>query len=159
MGATLDVVFFELRGRRCALPVSAVREVLPLPSWTPVPLAPAAVRGVAPVHGQVLPVIDLGVWFAPGGDARDASLFRSGADKVLLVEADADGDTAPVRAVLTVDRLMRLGAIDEDHARPAPAGPPFVAATVLDIEGPALLIDATRALEKVRESIRATVTA
>ena len=50
---------------------------------------------------------------------------------------------------------MRLGTIDETHGRPPPPGPPFVAATVLDVEGPALLIDADRAVEQVRTAVRA----
>jgi len=61
--SNLDVVFFHLRGLRCALPASVVREMLPMPGLTPVPLAPPVMRGIAPVHGQVLPVLDLGVYF------------------------------------------------------------------------------------------------
>jgi chemotaxis signal transduction protein len=159
----LDVVFFEVRGRRCALPVSAVSEVLAMPAVTPVPHAPPAVRGIAPLRGQVLPVIDLGFWLAPSTDEWGEGTFfapggyRSGAEKVLLVEA-ALGEGTPARAALAVDRVMRLGTIDETHGRPPPPGPSFVTGTVLDVEGPALLIDAARAVEKVREAVRATVT-
>jgi chemotaxis signal transduction protein len=147
----LDVVFFELRGRRCALPVSAVSEVTPIPNLTPVPQAPAAVRGVAPLHGQVLPVIDLGVWLSGGEPAP----FRPLTDKLLLVET-ALGEGTAVRAALVVERVMRLGTIDETHSRPPPPGPAFVAGTVLDVEGPALLIDAARAVDQVREAVRAS---
>jgi chemotaxis signal transduction protein len=155
---SLDVVFFELRGRRCAMPVSAVSEVAAMPSLTPVPLAPPAVRGIAPLHGQVLPVLDLGVWLSPGPESRgEAPLYRPGSDKVLLVEAASSNDGTPVRAALAVERVMRLGTIDESHARPPPVGPAFISATVLDVEGPALLIDAAKAIEHVREAIRATV--
>ena len=155
---SLDVVFFELRGRRCALPVTSVSEVAAMPGMTPIPLAPPAVRGVTPLHGQVVPVIDLGVWFAPGTDARgEAPVYRPGSDKVLLVEATFGAEGTPVRAALVVERVMRLGTIDESHARPPPAGPPFVSATVLDVEGPALLLDAAKVVEHVREAIRAAV--
>ena len=155
---SLDVVFFELRGRRCAMPVSAVSEVAAMPSMTPVPLAPPVVRGIAPLNGQVLPVLDLGVWLSPGPESRgDAPLYRPGSDKVLLIEASFGVEGMPVRAALAVERVMRLGTIDETHARPPPAGPAFVSATVLDVEGPALLIDAAKVVEEVREAIRATV--
>jgi chemotaxis signal transduction protein len=154
----IDVMFFELRGRRCALPVSAVSEVVAMASMTPVPLAPAAIRGIAPLHGQVVPVVDLGVWLSPSPEASAAApLYRPGSDKVLLVEAQTSEGMPPVRAALAVDRVMRLGTIDQSHARPPPAGPAFVSATVLDVEGPALLIDAARAVEQVREAIRAAV--
>jgi purine-binding chemotaxis protein CheW len=148
----LDVVFFELRGRRCALPAAVVSEVAPMPGLTPVPHAPAAIRGIAPLHGQVLPVIDLGVWLGGG----DPPPYRPLSDKVLLVEA-ALGEGTPVRAALVVERVMRLGTIDETHGRPPPPGPPVVTATVLDVEGPALLIDAGRAVDQVRDAVRAAV--
>jgi chemotaxis signal transduction protein len=152
---SLDVVFFELRGRRCAMPVAAVSEVAAMPSTTPVPLAPTAVRGIAPLHGQVVPVLDLGVWLSPGPESPP--LYRPGSDKVLLIEATFGVEGTPVRAALAVERVMRLGSIDESHARPPPTGPAFVSATVLDVEGPALLIDATKVMEHVREAIRAVV--
>ena len=41
---SVDVVFFELRGRRCAVSVDAVLEVVPMGSITPVPLAPPGVE-------------------------------------------------------------------------------------------------------------------
>ena len=44
--APLDVVFFELRGLRCALPLAVVRKVLPMRGVTPVPLSPPVVRGI-----------------------------------------------------------------------------------------------------------------
>jgi purine-binding chemotaxis protein CheW len=151
----IDVVFFELRGRRCALPVSAVSEVAAMPALTPVPHAPPAVRGVAPLHGQVLPVVDLGVWLGPDGRGEPLA-YRPGSDKVLLIEA-ALGEGTPVRAALLVERVMRLGTIDETRGRPPPPGPAFVSATVLDAEGPALLIDAGRAVEHVRQAVSAAV--
>jgi chemotaxis signal transduction protein len=147
-----DVVFFELRGRRCALPVTAVSEVTAMPNITPVPHAPPGVRGIAPLHGQVLPVVDLGVWLAGG----EAAPYRPVSDKLLLIEVGV-AEGRPVRAALVVERVMRLGTIDETHGRAPPPGPPFVAATVLDAEGPALLIDPARAIEQVREAVRAQV--
>src|SRR4051812_44451956 len=116
---SLDVVFFELRGRRCALPVAAVSEVAAMPGMTPVPLAPPAVRGIAPLHGQVVPILDLGVWLTAGGEGRgEAPVYRPGSDRVLLVEASSGSEGTPVRAALAVERVMRLGTIDETHARP-----------------------------------------
>lgn len=154
----MDVIFFELRGRRCALPVNTVREVLSVPSITPVPLSPATVRGVAPVHGHALPVIDLGVWFSASAEPRLEPLpFRTGIDKVLLVESGRGGDGGSVQAALLVDRVMRVGTVEEQHSRIAPAGPAFIGATVLDMDGPALLVDVDKALEQVRDAIAAAV--
>lgn len=47
------------RGAEFGLPVGRVGEVLRPPRITRVPLAPPAVRGVASVRGDVVPVVDL----------------------------------------------------------------------------------------------------
>ncbi len=156
----LDVIFFMIRGRRCALPVSSVREVLAYPNLTPVPSAPYGIRGVAPVHGQALPLVDLGVWMSGTGEPRtesDASLLRSAADQVLIIETAATPESTPLRAALAVDKVLRLGSIDEEHARPAPLGPTFVSATLMDADGPTLLLDTATALEHVRQTIASAV--
>jgi purine-binding chemotaxis protein CheW len=155
---TVDVLFFEIRGRRCALPATVVREVAAGPHVTPVPHAPAGIRGVAPVHGQALPLLDLGVWLSAGAETRpDASIVRTASEKILVVECARPHETTSIRAALAVDRVMRLGTIDEEHSRPAPPGPSFVTATVLDVEGPALLLDVCAAVEHARQAIRGVV--
>jgi chemotaxis signal transduction protein len=156
--ALLDVVFFHLRGLRCALTTSAVREMLPITGLTPVPLAPPVLRGIAPMRGQVLPVLDLGVYFPQASEPAtlgpaDSSL----AEKFLLIETAPDANTPAIAAALVVERQVRVGQIDEQHSRPPPPRPSFVAATVLDADGPALLINAQQAIDLVRSAI-STVT-
>jgi chemotaxis signal transduction protein len=144
-----DVVFFELRGRRCALPVSVVLEVMAGANVTPVPLAPMAVRGVAPLHGQMTPVLDLGVYLASAGQPNGPA-----DEKWMLIEASIAGEA--VRAALAVDKVMRLGTVEDNAARRPPPGPTFVTATVLDADGPALLLDVDRALAQVQDALRGT---
>jgi purine-binding chemotaxis protein CheW len=152
--APLDVIFFELRGLRCALPLAVVRKVLPMRGVTPVPLSPPVVRGVAPMHGLILPVLDLGVYFHPAGDESGEGVgYRSSKDRLLLVESASDAGREPVRAALAVDRVMNIGTVDEQRSRLPPPRPPFLSATVLDTAGPALLLDITRTIDHVREAI------
>jgi purine-binding chemotaxis protein CheW len=153
----IDVLFFEVRGRRCALPVSVVREVLAAPAVTPVPLAPVMLRGLAPVRGGVLPLIDLGPQLAPSNAPLASSLLRIDGDRIVVVEAETATDAAPVRAAVAVNRVTRLGTINEEHSRPPPPGPPFVSATILDVEGPALLLDAAAIIDSVRQALRDSV--
>jgi chemotaxis signal transduction protein len=152
--SSLPVVFFETRGLRCALPVSAVREVLPMPNLTPVPLAPPVLRGIAPIRGQILPVIDLG----PCLQQASSSTHRLDAERLLVLEAALAGAARSVQAGLAVESTVRVGAVDERHSRPAPARPPFVSATIMDAAGPALLIDASRAMDFVRDALSAVAT-
>ena len=170
---SLAVLFFEVRGTRCALPVAVVREVLAAPHVTPVPGAPAPLRGLVPVHGQVLPLLDVGPALTMGtGDATAsllaASALRPYGDQIVVVESELpSGDATtddpfaaarrpPVRAALVANRVMRLGRIEEGHSWRPPPGPGFVRATVLDAEGPALLLDAGLALDQLRDFVMQT---
>jgi chemotaxis signal transduction protein len=165
---SFDVLYFEVRGRRCALPISEVREVMATPPITPVPSAPAALRGLVPVHGQVLPLVDVGPQLGAGSDSAGSSPARWDGDRIIVVETSVanvvpgtsgglDGESfqarAQVRAAMVANKVTRLGTVDEGHSRPPPPGPPFIRAMVLDLEGPALLLDPGRALESLRASL------
>lgn len=50
---------FEMDGDRYAITLSEIDEIVRVPKITPVPLAPAALRGVANLDGAVVPVADL----------------------------------------------------------------------------------------------------
>jgi chemotaxis signal transduction protein len=52
-------VVVMIGGMWYSLPAEQVRAVLPLSNLTPVPTAPAPVRGVSQVRGQVVTVVDL----------------------------------------------------------------------------------------------------
>jgi chemotaxis signal transduction protein len=150
----LDVVFFEMRGLRCALPLSAVRKVLPMRGVTPVPLSPPVVRGIAPVQGQIFPILDLGVCFhAAGDEGSETASFRSPRDKLLVVETPGEAGREGVRVALAVDRVLNVGTVDEQHSRLPPPRPPFLTATVLDAAGPALLLDIVRTIDYVKDAI------
>jgi chemotaxis signal transduction protein len=152
---TFDVLFFEVRGRRRALPVAVVREVLATPAVTPVPLTPPLLRGLVPVRGQVLPLLDVGAQLGAGaGDPPDAARFlATEQDRIVVVET-----AAPLvrRLAFAASRISRLGCIHEGHARRPPPFPPFVSATVFDVEGPALLLDAALAMETLQLSLQRT---
>ena len=148
-------MFFELRGLRCALPLAVIRAVYPICGVTPVPLAPAVLRGIAPLAGQILPILDLDQCFQSGGEAfADANRFFL-KDKLLLIEVGPELGKEPVRAALAVEKHVAIGSVDERHSRPPPARPTFLAATILDAGGPALLLDAEKTMNYVRESISA----
>ena len=154
----LDVVFFELRGLRCALPLAVVRKVLPMRGVTPVPLAPTVVRGIAPVQGFILPVLDLGVCFQSASDEMGESAgYRFPKDKLLLVETAPDVGRDAIRVALAVEHGVNIGTVDEQHSRLPPPRPSFLSATVFDASGPALLLDIERTLDYVRDALSAVI--
>ncbi len=58
-GAWLDLLEFRLARESYAVEARHVREVYPLKELTPLPGAPAFVRGIVNVRGRILPVFDL----------------------------------------------------------------------------------------------------
>jgi purine-binding chemotaxis protein CheW len=55
----LQVLVFEVAGRRYGLPADDVQELLRAVSIVPLPRAPAVVEGVINLRGKVVPVLDV----------------------------------------------------------------------------------------------------
>lgn len=70
-------VVFSVAGQALALPVEAVRRFLPLPRLDRLPTAPQPVEGVFRYHGEIVPVLRLGVLLdlAEGGGGRESGLY------------------------------------------------------------------------------------
>ena len=111
--AEVEVLVFELSGRRFAVPLAGVREVFNLGPLTPVPTAPPAVAGVTSLRGQVLPVIDL------------ALLLEMGLHRLRLGDPAVLIETEGVRVGMLVDRVLGLTqtlAADATSATPLTVG-------------------------------------
>lgn len=87
-----------------ALPVARVREVLPVPQLTPLPLTADAVRGVASVRGEVVAVLDLARRFS--GEAAS-----EGSERRLVMVSDAGNEEV---IALLVDAVV--GLVDPDSS-------------------------------------------
>jgi purine-binding chemotaxis protein CheW len=83
-----ELVIFAAGGRRWALPLAAVERVVAMVAVEPLPGAPAGVRGAVDVHGDVLPVLDLGVRIGdpphPLGAGAQLALARTASRRVAL---------------------------------------------------------------------------
>jgi purine-binding chemotaxis protein CheW len=77
---------FTVAGTDYGLPILAVKEILQHEEPTGVPGAPASIRGVINVRGQVVPVVDLAVKFAKPPTVATARTC------ILVVETRAAGD-------------------------------------------------------------------
>lgn len=87
-----------------AVDVASTLQVLEPTVWVPVPGSPPHVAGVANVDGQILPVIDLG--------RRLMGRSNSCPERFCLVETHAG------RAILSVDEVLEVAAIDDESLRP-----------------------------------------
>lgn len=103
---------FEVGGVAYGVPVAAVREVAVLPQVTPVPRAPAAIRGVANLRGVLLPVIDparaLGHAPQPARSLTPTVVIRDGAEQVGLAVDHVTG-LLPIESFVSAQPEARQG--------------------------------------------------
>ncbi len=57
--ATTQIIVFKLGGEEYALEIDKIKEVVPTPPISKVPLTPKFVKGVANIRGSILAIIDL----------------------------------------------------------------------------------------------------
>ena len=53
------VAVFDISGSLYGLVLTSVQEILPMPSITPLPKAPAIIRGIVNIRGTAVPVLDI----------------------------------------------------------------------------------------------------
>jgi purine-binding chemotaxis protein CheW len=102
-------VVFRVGAERFALPLSAVREVVPPhPPFSAVPRAGGAVRGVMNLRGRVVAVVDLAelVGLAP-------QPLRAGQGQVLILDRDKRALGLLIGVVVGVEPLVLAEAAGE----------------------------------------------
>ncbi len=135
---------FLLGGEHYALPEDCVRAVLQEAAVTHVPAAPRFMRGALAVHGQAVPVVDLG--------SRLGQAFRSTAARtgVLVIEVHREG--TPMLLGLTVDAVLAPVSLEPRDVVSAPSFgathrmDSFIAGLGRHGEGLVLMLDGDRLL-------------
>jgi purine-binding chemotaxis protein CheW len=103
------VVPFSLAGVWYALELEAVERVLPMAAIVPLPRAPEVVLGVLNLHGEVVPVVDIGRRL--GLTARASALTA----RLLVARAGRR------RLALPVDEVTGVKEVDAHAVAPAAA--------------------------------------
>jgi purine-binding chemotaxis protein CheW len=97
----MDLVVFEIDGRRYGLPAADVREIVRAVTVSPLPAAPPIVEGLINVRGALVPVLDLRARFRlPAKDPShtDYLLLASAGARLVAFRADRALDLARVDA-------------------------------------------------------------
>jgi len=146
--ARIEILTLSLANERFGMETRYVREVVPLPSVTPVPGTPGYISGVANLRGEIIAIVDLGRFFGLKTESRTdpSRIVVLGAERAELgILADEVSEVAS----LPIDGLADLRAtttrIDGSYLR----GVTTDALIVLDIpvllNAPSLFIDHGRA--------------
>lgn len=158
MSASVDMLRFLIRGRRCAIDAASVREILMTFSLTPVPLARGLVKGVVAYGSQPVAVLDLGPDLAPSREDNESVAFELTAPMqqgyLLIVQASIPGEQSLVQVAISVERVLMVAPAALDQMRPAAVALPYVAGMIIDPEGPTLQIDASAAVAHAIAGLR-----
>lgn len=139
-GGLAQLIVFRLADEEFAIPIDQVREIIRSAPMTPVPGAPAAVKGVLNVRGEIAAVVDLRVRFGlPAKDGPD--------NKHLIITAVDKGLYA-----LMVDEVAEVLRVAPEEIKAAPEAaarlePGCVRGVVVRNGRLIVLLDLARALE------------
>lgn len=107
----VQLLTFDLSGRRFALPASAVREVVRAVAIAPLPKAPPIVEGVINVRGTLVPMLDIrqrfGLSPAPVAPEQHLLIAQAGSRVVALrVDRAADLVSVEEEAIESAARVV-----------------------------------------------------
>ena len=98
---------FQVDALFIGIEIGRIQEILRAQPVTPVPMAPAAIRGLMSLRGQIVPVVDLA--------ERLGVSLRSGSEAFNVLIRTADGPVS-----LLVDNVGDVVDVDSDAFEPAP---------------------------------------
>jgi purine-binding chemotaxis protein CheW len=129
---------FKLGQREYGLELVRVREIIGLGDITPVPLAPAYLRGVITLRGRVVPVVDLRCKFGmpPTPDH----------DRKCIIVCDVERERVSTPMSILVDAVSEVIRIDSSEIEGAPAfgtlaDTPFIHGITRGATGLKILLD------------------
>ncbi|HVH18137.1 MAG TPA: chemotaxis protein CheW [Myxococcota bacterium] len=136
-----QLLVFQVADASYALPVESVREIVRQRATTPIPRAPADVRGVISLRGEILQVIDLRrrIGAAPAEPTRRA--------RIVVVQAEDSGI-----AGLLVDGVREVLRTEQSAVQLQGGGDGMVAGLVRRGDAFVSLIDLERVLDLHAES-------
>jgi purine-binding chemotaxis protein CheW len=116
---------FALAGDRYLVPIERVRELVAAAPLTPLPGAPAWVRGIFNLRGAVVPVVDLGSKLGVGASAPTSRTSW------LVVELECERRREVL--ALETDEVLEIVAVGEDELLATP--PAGIRARVEHVRG------------------------
>jgi chemotaxis signal transduction protein len=153
---TRRYMVFERAGRTCAVPADRVAEVAINLHVTPVPLTGAAVKGLVPIHGHPVALVDLEAWFS---ESPSLPITEEIVAQMIVLHIDVPGNVSAIRFALIVDRVIGYRSIAPAVESPIEARLPFVigssaTGTTLDLNA-VTQIDPNRLFETTLASMPA----
>jgi purine-binding chemotaxis protein CheW len=113
----LEVLVFEIAGRRYGVPAADVREIVAVVTIVPLPRAPAVIEGIINLRGRIVPVLDIRTRFrlpAKPAEHTDHLVVARVGERLVALRVDRATD------------LVGLDAADVEDARGVVPGVEYV---------------------------------
>ena len=147
MNNTTDIFFsFMLSDTAYAVPVTAVKEVLPYEQVTPVPRTPEYLRGVVNIRGTVISVIDFRVLFG-------LPISEIGKETSIIVSEVANNNEAPFVFGLIADSVNEVSSLEKEPAG-SRSNMQFVQMIGKNNNQMVLVLDLNKILSHIEENIK-----
>ncbi len=114
----IRVITFLLGTQTYALPIDAIKEVIPTPALTPIPLAPSHMLGLANIRGDVYAIVDLADKFKLKNNTDETSgksftLVLNQKQSKVGLQIDALPSTLSVKTS-QIDRQANIGFAESE---------------------------------------------
>ena len=136
--ASRKYLIFLIAGRRFALDLAQVAEVMEEAEIWPIPMAPRCYQGAMNFHGTIAAVMDLGMFLGLSG--------HQSLEKTIVL------DTRIASLAFRVERVIRIVSIDQTDLHEG-SDEPFATGHLSLPDGDALLLDAAAIVERAGETI------
>lgn len=109
---SLQVLSFELDNDHFAIEIGIIQEVIEYRKVTRVPRCPDFMQGVINLRGQVIPVVDLRVYFGMTAKAPDLDTC------IIIIDINIDDEHCAIGII--ADSVQEVVEFDVSEIRPAP---------------------------------------
>jgi chemotaxis signal transduction protein len=137
-----SIVIAAIGSDRIGIPVTSAREVAPVQTGATIPGAPAWLRGVVQIRGELLSVLDLQAWWQTGSTTAGKHLLvvesKMGA---LAILADAIVEVRQLRSHEVADSLTREAALRRPEIASVTRDLVYVLNVDRLLQSPALVVD------------------
>jgi purine-binding chemotaxis protein CheW len=138
-GTNRKFLIFTLAGRRYALDLAQVAEVVEQPATWPIPLAPPCYHGAMNFHGTIVAVMNLALFLGLPGEY--------GTEKTVVL------DTRIASLAFSVEDIIRISPLGQAELSGPPAGEAFACGQLNLPEGKVTLLDPIAIAEHAAKTI------
>jgi len=118
--ATKQIIVFTMAGEEYALDIQYIKEVVPTPPISQVPLTPHYIRGVANIRGNIIAIVDLEKKFELSNEQLTTAQYAlviegDGVNMAFLVHSIPNTFTVPISSIDQSPTILQENAGEKSY--------------------------------------------